>query len=227
MLASDGFAAEAPAMNDPPASTAMPPLRIIGHRPPIVRRAAPTTSCTSPETIAQAPHTRRTAGFLDVQATATPTAASRLIAMFSCSPRAGPVAPDERVSTTAAAASNRGYRTTRAMLTGPRSDLVANSRRAQTTANPNRTKYNRRRAGAIPGAVDEATVVTTILSNNQRTGPGGSADAAGLLEQVCEPLARDRTFYRGQHWHDAGGAAGPGGRARGRGGRPGGPGRRS
>ncbi|GAA4495799.1 hypothetical protein GCM10023191_037000 [Actinoallomurus oryzae] len=36
-------------------------------------------------------------------------------------------------------------------------------------ANPNRTKYNRRRAGAILGTMDEATVVTAVLSTNQRT----------------------------------------------------------
>ena len=35
-------------MNDPPASTEMPPLRIIAHWPPILRRLTPTISCTSP-----------------------------------------------------------------------------------------------------------------------------------------------------------------------------------
>ena len=52
---------------------------------------------------------------------------------------------------------------------------MANITAAQTMAKPKRTKYNRRRVGANPRAVDEATVVTTILSNNQRTGLCGSA----------------------------------------------------
>ena len=70
-------------MNDPPASTEMPPLMIIGHWPPILRRVTPTISWTSPATIAQAPHTRRTAGMPDAQAMPTPTAASRLTAMLT------------------------------------------------------------------------------------------------------------------------------------------------
>lgn len=61
----------------------MPPLRIIGHWPPIARRGTATISCTAPATTAQAPHTRRTAGMPDVAATASPMAVSVLTAMFT------------------------------------------------------------------------------------------------------------------------------------------------
>src|SRR4051794_12424701 len=68
------------------------------------------------------------------------------------------------------------------MPSAPRWDLSANSRTAQTMANPNRTKYSWRRAGADPpttageSAAGESTVVTMILSG---CGEGGKRDAAG------------------------------------------------
>ncbi|MEK8106287.1 hypothetical protein NKG94_15830 [Micromonospora sp. M12] len=76
----------------------MPPLMIIGHWPPIVRRVAPTINWTRPATIAHAPHTRKTAGTPDAPATPTPTAVIRLTAMFTYSRVGEPVVRDERRS---------------------------------------------------------------------------------------------------------------------------------
>src|ERR1700754_45210 len=95
-------------MNDAPASTEMPPLMIIGHWPPILRRVTPTINWTSPATTAQTPHTRSTAGIPDAHAMATPIAVIRLTATFTYSRAGDPAARDARASTTAAATSNSG-----------------------------------------------------------------------------------------------------------------------
>jgi hypothetical protein len=48
--------------------------------------------------------------------------------------------------------------------------MVTTSKAAQTMANAKRTKYSRRRAGAIPPAAGDSTVVTMILSKLWCTG---------------------------------------------------------
>jgi hypothetical protein len=80
----------------------------------------------------------------EVRATASPTAASVLTVMVATSPTALPVldAPTRcaRTSTTAAATSNTGYRTSSTAVSGLPFDAVRNSRMAQTRANPKRTR---------------------------------------------------------------------------------------
>jgi len=78
----------------------------------------------------------------EVRATASPTAASVLTVMLTTRPTAPLDAPTrcERTSTTAAATSNTGYRTSSTAVSGLPFDAVRNSRMAQTSANPERTR---------------------------------------------------------------------------------------
>src|SRR6201996_5167952 len=163
-LVSAGWWAEAVAMNTPPASTEIPPLMIIGHCPPTVRRVIPTISWISPATTAQAPHTRRTAGTPEAAAKARPIAASTLIAMFTYSRVGAPVVRDARVSMMAEAASNSGYSTKSVAASGPRCLAVVSATRAQTIANPKRTKYSRRKVDAVVAKPGAATVGMVVLS---------------------------------------------------------------
>src|ERR1700754_2529438 len=105
------------------------PLTIIAHWAPIVRRAGGTMSWTSPATIAQAPHTRRTAAMPDADATPTPAAVIRLTAMLTYSSAGEPDVRDERASTTAAPTSNSGYSTSRTAASGPICLVVVNTMR--------------------------------------------------------------------------------------------------
>src|SRR4051794_9568912 len=81
----------------------MLPLATIAHWPPSPRRRRATVSWTRPATMAQAPHTRRTAGMPAVTAKASPTAATALIPMVAYRPAAVRPAREERASTAAAA----------------------------------------------------------------------------------------------------------------------------
>src|SRR3954466_1639476 len=183
-------------MNDPPASTEMPPLRIIGHWPPILRRATPTISWTRPAPIAQAPPTRSTAGIPEAAATPMPMVASVLIAMFTYSPVTEPAPFADRASTMADPTSNSGYRTTRTMPTAPSPDLVVrNTRTAHTMANANRTKYNRRSAGANPPTAGESTVVTMIPSPCGETFPDKTERSISVQHGARVAHCQDRTFY--------------------------------
>jgi len=78
----------------------------------------------------------------EVRATASPSAASVLTVMLTTRPTALLDAPTrcERTSTTAAATSNTGYRTSSTAVSGLPFDAVRNSRMAQTRANPKRTR---------------------------------------------------------------------------------------
>jgi len=80
----------------------------------------------------------------EVRATASPAAASVLTVMVATRPTALPVldAPTRcaRTSTTAAATSNAGYRTSSTAVSALLLDAVRNSRMAQTRANPKRTR---------------------------------------------------------------------------------------
>ncbi|MCP9978261.1 hypothetical protein [Actinomadura madurae] len=87
--------------------------------------------------------------------------------MFTYSSTGEPVRRDARASTMAAAASNSGYSTSRVTASGPRSEAVVNITRAQTTANPKRAKYSRRRLKAVPAMLFEAMVVTVVPSTKE------------------------------------------------------------
>ena len=78
----------------------------------------------------------------EVRATASPSAASVLTVMLTTRKTALFDAPTrcERTSTTAAATSNTGYRTSSTAVSGLPFDAVRNSRMAQTRANPKRTR---------------------------------------------------------------------------------------